>query len=187
MTATLYYQITTREYVEFLRDENRTNDAGQVFYNLWAAGGKSAPEVMAEAAWYRPLVSVAVNGGAAQRSKVTNLVVTFRRLVDIEPGAFQVTQRGTGTPVTVVADAVDQLDQTIVLLTFAGNLVQFGSLADGNYQLLVDTDHVHLRATGQQLDGDSDGTPGGDFVWGTAAADRFSATLAIGTAIGTST
>jgi hypothetical protein len=31
----VYYQSTTREYVEFLRDENTTNDAGDVMYNLW--------------------------------------------------------------------------------------------------------------------------------------------------------
>jgi cytochrome c553 len=47
----LYYQTTSKEYVEFLRDENRTNDWGQIFYDLWAANGKSAPELMARAVW----------------------------------------------------------------------------------------------------------------------------------------
>ncbi|HPM83805.1 MAG TPA: fibronectin type III domain-containing protein [Candidatus Anammoximicrobium sp.] len=51
MTATLYYQTTSKEYVEFLRDENHTNAWGQVFYDLWATTDKSAPEVMAEAQW----------------------------------------------------------------------------------------------------------------------------------------
>ncbi len=41
--AVLYYQTTTREYIEFLRDENRTNDAGNVAYGLWEMFGKSAP------------------------------------------------------------------------------------------------------------------------------------------------
>jgi hypothetical protein len=45
--VTLYYQTTTKEYVEFLRDENETNSAGQDLYNSWVAHGKSAPEVMA--------------------------------------------------------------------------------------------------------------------------------------------
>ncbi len=49
--ASLYYQTTTKEYVEFLRDENHTNDWGQVLYDLWAANGKSAPELMARAVW----------------------------------------------------------------------------------------------------------------------------------------
>lgn len=43
----LYYQTTSKEYIEFLRDENVTNNAGQTAYNLWAANGKSAPEWMA--------------------------------------------------------------------------------------------------------------------------------------------
>jgi PKD repeat protein len=44
--VTLYYQTTTKEYVEFLRDENHTNNWGQVFYDLWNTNGKSAPVVM---------------------------------------------------------------------------------------------------------------------------------------------
>ena len=42
----LYYQTMSKEYVEFLRDENVTNNAGQVLYDLWNAHGKAAPEVM---------------------------------------------------------------------------------------------------------------------------------------------
>lgn len=41
--VTLYYQTTTREYIEFLRDANVTNDRGQNAYDLWVAHGKSAP------------------------------------------------------------------------------------------------------------------------------------------------
>jgi hypothetical protein len=47
LIVTLYYQSTSSEYVEFLRDENVSNDWGTVFYNLWAANGKSAPVTMA--------------------------------------------------------------------------------------------------------------------------------------------
>ncbi|HSK38916.1 MAG TPA: FlgD immunoglobulin-like domain containing protein, partial [Arenibaculum sp.] len=46
-TATLRYQTTSKEYVEFLRDENTTNSAGQLMYDLWAANGRSAPVAMA--------------------------------------------------------------------------------------------------------------------------------------------
>jgi hypothetical protein len=45
----LYYQTTSREYMDFLRDENVTNTAGQVAWNLWDANGRSAPEWMAGA------------------------------------------------------------------------------------------------------------------------------------------
>ena len=43
----LYYQSTSKEYIEFLRDENITNDAGQQLYDLWANNGRCPPEVMA--------------------------------------------------------------------------------------------------------------------------------------------
>ncbi len=46
----LYYQTTAREFIEFLRDENRTNNAGQVAYDQWVAQGKSAPVRMARRA-----------------------------------------------------------------------------------------------------------------------------------------
>jgi hypothetical protein len=42
----LYYQTMSKEYVEFLKDENVTNNTGQVLYDLWNTHGKSAPEVM---------------------------------------------------------------------------------------------------------------------------------------------
>lgn len=43
----LYYQTTSKDYVEFLRDENKTNDWGIRLYNAWASSGKSAPVLMA--------------------------------------------------------------------------------------------------------------------------------------------
>jgi len=44
--VTLFYQTLSKEYVEFLRDENVTNEAGNILYNLWNTHGKSAPETM---------------------------------------------------------------------------------------------------------------------------------------------
>jgi len=54
--VTLYYQTTTKEYVEFLRDENVTNNAGQVMYDLWNNNGKSAPVAMNHHTWSGPPV-----------------------------------------------------------------------------------------------------------------------------------
>jgi hypothetical protein len=54
VVATLYYQTLSKEYVEFLRDENQTNDSGQTLYDLWAANGKSAPVVIAVATYPEP-------------------------------------------------------------------------------------------------------------------------------------
>ncbi|MEZ4647392.1 MAG: FlgD immunoglobulin-like domain containing protein [Candidatus Eisenbacteria bacterium] len=44
--ATLYYQTMSKEYADFLRDENTTNDAGDILHALWTTYGKSRPEVM---------------------------------------------------------------------------------------------------------------------------------------------
>ena len=44
--VTLYYQSTSKEFIEFLRDENTTNTLGQELYDLWDANDKCPPEVM---------------------------------------------------------------------------------------------------------------------------------------------
>lgn len=43
----LYYQTVSKDYIEFLRDENRTNDWGIRLYNAWNSSGKAAPVLMA--------------------------------------------------------------------------------------------------------------------------------------------
>lgn len=47
----LYYQSTSKEFIEFLRDENRTDTNGQVMYELWNNNGKCPPTLMAETVW----------------------------------------------------------------------------------------------------------------------------------------
>ncbi len=47
--VTLYYQTTSKEYIEFLRDENETNDLGQQLHDAWVAQGRAAPIAMASA------------------------------------------------------------------------------------------------------------------------------------------
>jgi hypothetical protein len=47
----LFYQSTSKEFIEFLRDENKTNNKGQIMYDLWNNNGKCPPELMAQAAW----------------------------------------------------------------------------------------------------------------------------------------
>jgi hypothetical protein len=44
--VTLYYQSTSKEFVEFLRDENVTDTLGQEMYDLWNNNDKCPPEVM---------------------------------------------------------------------------------------------------------------------------------------------
>ncbi len=45
--VTLYYQTASREYIEFLRDENTTNAAGNILFDLWEQHNKSLPVEMA--------------------------------------------------------------------------------------------------------------------------------------------
>jgi hypothetical protein len=46
--VTLYYQSTSKEYVEFLRDANVTNNAGLDLYNAWVNQGMAPPVAMAD-------------------------------------------------------------------------------------------------------------------------------------------
>ena len=44
--VSVYYQTASKEYITFLRDENRTNDAGEILYEQWELTGKSPPVLM---------------------------------------------------------------------------------------------------------------------------------------------
>ncbi|MGD9546348.1 MAG: FlgD immunoglobulin-like domain containing protein [Candidatus Krumholzibacteriia bacterium] len=46
--VTLYYQTTSKEYIEFLRDNNTVSTLGQELHDAWANNGKSTPVVMAQ-------------------------------------------------------------------------------------------------------------------------------------------
>lgn len=96
--------------------------------------------------------AVTVNDGATQRSMVNSLTVTFSSPVLLDPGAFDVVRQGGGSfRVDVSASVVD--GHTVAVLTFAGDDIIGGSLADGTYTLTVRGDHVH-DALGRELDGD---------------------------------
>lgn len=78
VTVTLYYQTLSKEYVEFLRDENVTNTAGTDLYDAWAANGRSAPIVME-----RVTMPVDVIGGTAVADAGRPAALTFA----LGPGA----------------------------------------------------------------------------------------------------
>jgi hypothetical protein len=115
------------------------------------------------------VASVPVNGGAAQRSHVAEVTVTFSAAVTppSDPRlAFRLTRTGPGGPAADVALTVDLSAstpaRTVARLTFSGPLTEAGSLQDGAYTLRVLSSQV--SAGGQPLDGDGDGAPGGDYV-----------------------
>jgi hypothetical protein len=99
---------------------------------------------------------VVVNDGAPPRSQVSSLTVRFRRLVTLAPGAFAV-RDAAGT----------LLSFDLSTGTYEGGM--WASLAfpdflpDGNYTLTVRGDLI-ADDLGRALDGDGDGTPGGDRV-----------------------
>ena len=44
--VTTYYQVTSKEFIEHLRDDNVTDNRGQVAYDLWVQHGMSSPVAM---------------------------------------------------------------------------------------------------------------------------------------------
>lgn len=119
------------------------------------------------AAAARPTVaSVAVNGGqanTAQRSRVTNLTVTFAGLVDLQAGAFTLTRQSDGASITDGGTAGPRIfvntavvnGVTVAVLTFTGTgLVEFGSLADGVWVLRVNAGKVAAAGTAVSMAAD---------------------------------
>src|SRR5207244_40005 len=154
-----------------------TRPPEQWTYNLWprnsaVIGQNSAVPDLAPNDGNAPVRTVApalaqglaVNDGSEQRSMVNSLTVTFDGRVTVDAGAFGLS-RQDGSPVglTVAASLVN--GRTVAVLTFAGPDVVGGSLADGRYALTVRADRVHDR-WGRELDGDADGSAGGDRVDG---------------------
>jgi N-acetylglucosamine-6-sulfatase len=106
--------------------------------------------------------SVVVNDGAAQRSMVNSLTITFDRVVTFDPGAFGLQSNdGIEVSLNVAASLVD--GRTVAVLTFSGPDIIGGSLADGDYTLTIRGDHIRDEV-GRELDGDLDGNGGGDRV-----------------------
>ena len=99
------------------------------------------------------VASVVVNDGAAQRSLVTSLTVTFNTARRLDPGAFQLQRQGARPVQVQVATSVVG-SQTVAVLTFTGAGIINGSLADGDYTLTVLADHVH-DPSGEGLAADS--------------------------------
>jgi Ca2+-binding RTX toxin-like protein len=115
--------------------------------------GQAAPRV----------ASVVANGGAAQRSRVTDLTVIFSSQVSLAttPGAaFTLTRNSDGVAVNFTATVTVVNGVTVVTLSnFGGSATQFGSLADGSYTLTTLANQVSTG--GVALDGNGDGI-GGD-------------------------
>ncbi|SIO58313.1 Arylsulfotransferase (ASST) [Singulisphaera sp. GP187] len=108
----------------------------------------------------RKVESVVINDGSAQRSMVNRITVTFDGAAVLDPGAIEL-RRQDGTPIHFLLDVSVVGGRTAAVLSFAGPEFVGNSLADGNYTLTVRADRVHDR-WGRELDGDGNGSAGGD-------------------------
>jgi subtilisin family serine protease len=117
------------------------------------------------------VAEVVIGDGTSQRSRVDQMTVVFDTEVTLDAGAIVVTKLGTGGGDVAVQTSTEVINgQTVATISFAGPLTQFGSLSDGNYTLRVVGSLV--SGGGELLDGNQDGTPGGDFLIGDNAADE---------------
>ncbi|HEX4588566.1 MAG TPA: choice-of-anchor Q domain-containing protein, partial [Gemmataceae bacterium] len=128
---------------------------------------------------YQPITvaNVQVNDGSLQRSEVKSITVSFSGPVSFANGnaaaAFQLTHVQTGNNVVLsAAISTDSQGRTVVTLGFSGSETDpvsalnggTASLADGRYQLTILGAAVSDAALGWALDGNADGTPGGNYV-----------------------
>jgi hypothetical protein len=107
--------------------------------------------------------SVVINDGAAQRSKISSVTVTFSNLVTIDPAAFELRRHGIKTPFKLRVAITEQNGQTVARLTFKAPHALGASLPNGNYRLIIRGDRVR-DAAGRKLDGDGDGIEGGNHI-----------------------
>jgi hypothetical protein len=81
--VSVYYQTTSKEYIEFLKNENVMNNWGTNLYNAWATSGKSTPELMASFGTLAnpiPVVSAAqvlVSSGGLVPGTANNPILAF--------------------------------------------------------------------------------------------------------------
>ena len=104
--------------------------------------------------------SIVINNGDAQRSMVNEITVSFSEIVNVSAADFLLQNTDTGTNVTPTVSTQVIDGKTVATLTFSGTGTTAGSLDDGNYSLTI-LDSI-TDALGNQLDGDGDGSAGGN-------------------------
>jgi hypothetical protein len=94
------------------------------------------------------VASVQINDGAAQRSKVSSVTVTFNGMLaaaDFAPGAFTLNRAEGGAFTATVSTVATAGRQSLVTLGFASAGVGAdGALPDGTYSLSIDRDRAPI-------------------------------------------
>ena len=172
-------QLVTRQAFDREQRSNysvrlRAMDAtGNAFEKTFTINITNMPELSA---------AVQIGDGTAQRSRIDRLVVEIDGAVDIDSGAFQVHKRerdaqgGLLLQPVDTAFVVDNLanGHARITLTFSGIYTRAsGGLIDGNYQLTIDAGKIRAAGTTVSLDGNGDGSAGGNYLLGTQEVDSF--------------
>ncbi len=102
-------------------------------------------------------------GQGLDRSSIRELTITFDRVVSLATDAIFINREGGRNPV-INWTANSDFGRTVVTITFPGQDIRGGSLADGKYQLRIRSNRV-LAEDGQSLDGNANGLAGDDFKY----------------------
>ncbi len=147
--VTLYYQTTTKEYVEFLRDENHTNSTGQDLYNAWVAQGRGAPVAMAQVRVGVDVVVSEVETEPRTRPLVTGLYPSRPNPFD-SGTVIRYTLAAAGDVDVAVYDVHGRRLRTLVQQQQAGgtHTVRWNGLDDGGRALASGVYFIRYRAEG---------------------------------------
>jgi hypothetical protein len=144
--VTLYYQSTSKEFVEFLRDENFTNTKGDELYNLWNTNNKCPPEQMATTSVTIEPTAVPVIV-SAQSVKVNAFDETFGVDMKLAGSAdpLLVEPRADG-PTRMVFTFNEDVDITGAVVTLSVAWGSYTPTLDG--VVAVGTDGMEVQASG---------------------------------------
>lgn len=79
----VYYQSTSKEFIEFLRDENVTNSAGQDLYDAWVAQGRAAPVTIVSGNVFVTPTTDVPGGGGLHNALLQSVPNPFRNTATI--------------------------------------------------------------------------------------------------------
>src|SRR5262249_11425723 len=105
--------------------------------------------------------------GTKNALAVSGLTVTFSTVVNVSTGAFELSKLGSGGGAVGVSISTNTVlsGKMVVTLVFSGSFVlPSGALSAGTYNLVTHGDLIHDAGSGLAVDGDNNGTPGGDNI-----------------------
>ena len=135
-------------------------------FDLQSRPFRNVPDIGADEYAPPQVQSATVNDGAAQRSRVTSVTVTFNSQVTFAgsvASAFTLNRNGGGAVAFTATASVVNGVTTVTLSGFTGGETEFASLKDGRYTLTALASQISVG--GVALDGDGDNNAGGNFVF----------------------